>query len=237
MKTLYKRVLLKISGEGLSAGKEGGVDAQALMLLAEQIKKVADAGVKICVVIGGGNIFRGAKDCTVGLDRSQADQIGMLATVINAVILKGALDNIGVLSEVMSGLSVPNVCQDYNYLRAIQYLQNGKVVIFAGGTGNPYFTTDTGAVLRAVEMHCDAVLKSSQIDGVYSADPRQNKKAVKYDKLSYDEVIAKNLRVMDLTAVTLAKDNKLPLVVFSQHEKDFLVNVIQGKGNFSIIKN
>ena len=237
MKTLYKRVLLKLSGEGLSGDKGFGVDSSSVISLAEQIKKIVQAKVQVCIVVGGGNIFRGAKDCTVGLDRSQADQIGMMATVMNAVVLRGALHHLGVDAVVMSGLSMPKVCPDYNYEQAVNYLQNNRVIIFAGGTGNPYFTTDTGAVLRAVEMHCDAVLKSSQVDGVYSADPNKDPKAVKYDLISYDEVIAKNLKVMDLTAVALARENNLPLVVFSQHVADSLINIIQGKGSYSIIKN
>ena len=237
MKALYKRILLKLSGEGLANNEGYGIDSGAVLSLAEQIKKIAEAKVQVCIVIGGGNIFRGAKDCTVGLDRSQADQIGMMATIINAVALKGALSHIGVEVRVMTGLSVPKVCEDYNFDKAIKHLQKERVLIFAGGTGNPYFTTDTGAVLRAVEMHCDAVFKASQVDGVYSSDPNKNKKAVKYDKISYDEVVAKNLKVMDLTAVALARDNDMPLIVFSQHEKDSLVKIVQGKGNFSIIKN
>lgn len=237
MKTLYKRVLLKISGEGLSGNKGFGVDSAAVSALAGQIKKIHSAGVEVCIVIGGGNIFRGAKDCTIGLDRSQADQLGMMATIMNAVVLKGALQHLKVEAQVMSGLSVPDVCEDYNFAKATNYLQKKQVLIFAAGTGNPYFTTDTGAVLRAVEMHCDAVFKSSQVDGVYSADPKKDKKAVRYDKISYDEVIARNLKVMDLTAVALAKDNNLPLIVFSQHQTDSIAKAVCGKGEFSIIKN
>lgn len=237
MKVLYKRVLLKLSGEGLAGEKRFGVDSKAVMALAEQIKKITLNKVQVCVVVGGGNIFRGAKDCTVGLDRSQADQVGMMATIMNAVVLKGALFSIGVEARVLSGLSVPEVCEGYNFDRAMAHLQKGRVLIFAGGTGNPYFTTDTGAVLRAVEMHCDAVFKSSQVDGVYSADPKIDPKAIRYDVVSYDDVIADNLRVMDLTAITMAKDNNLPLIVFSQREDEALLNVVQGKGHFSIIKN
>ena len=237
MKMLYKRVLLKLSGEGLSGSKGFGVDSQAVLALAEQIKKIVEAKIQVCIVVGGGNIFRGAKDCTIGLDRSQADQVGMMATMMNAVVLRGALAHIGIEARVLSGLLVPEVCEGYNFDRAMAHLQKGRVLIFAGGTGNPYFTTDTGAVLRAVEMHCDVVFKSSQVDGVYSADPKKDKKAVKYDNISYDEVIAKNLKVMDLTAVALARENDIPLVVFSQHDKNSLVNIVQNKGSFSIIKN
>lgn len=237
MKVLYKRVLLKLSGEGLSGEKGFGVDSKAVLALADQIKKITSQKVEVCIVVGGGNIFRGAKDCTIGLDRSQADQIGMMATIMNAVVLRGALSHIGIEARVMSGLSVTKVCEDYNYDKAIRHLQKGRVLIFAGGTGNPYFTTDTGAVLRAIEMHCDVMLKSSQVDGVYSADPKKCAKAIRYDNISYDEVIAKNLKVMDLTAVALARENDLPLVVFSQHEANSLINIVQGKGQFSVIKN
>ncbi len=237
MKTLYKRVLLKLSGEGLSGDKGFGVDSQAVLALAEQIKKIVKAKIEVCIVVGGGNIFRGAKDCTIGLDRSQADQLGMMATIMNAVVLRGALSHVGVEARVLSGLSAPKVCEDYNYDRAISHLQKGRVLIFAAGTGNPYFTTDTGAALRAIEMHCDVMLKSSQVDGVYSADPLKDKNAVRYDEVSYDEVITKKLKIMDLTAVALARENNLPLIVFSQHEKDSLVNIVQGKGHFSTIKN
>jgi uridylate kinase len=237
MKSLYKRVLFKISGEGLSGNKGYGVDTQAVLSVAAQVKDIASSGVEICIVVGGGNIFRGQKDYAIGLDRSQADQVGMLATIMNAVFLQGALNSIGLNSVVMSGLSVPKVCEDYKYKEAVQYLSEGRVLIFAGGTGNPYFTTDTAAVLKAVEMHCDAVFKASQVDGVYSSDPNKDTSAIKYETITYDEVIAQHLKVMDMTAVALAKENNLPLIVFSQHKTDSLVEAVQGKGSFSIIKN
>lgn len=237
MKSLYKRVLFKISGEGLSGNKGYGVDAQAILSVVAQIKDIASSGVEICIVVGGGNIFRGQKDYAIGLDRSQADQVGMLATIMNAVFLQGALNSIGLNSVVMSSLSVAKVCEDYKYKEAEQHLSAGKVLIFAGGTGNPYFTTDTAAVLKAVELHCDAVFKASQVDGVYSSDPNKDTSAVKYETITYDEVIAQHLKVMDMTAVALAKENNLPLIVFSQHKADSLVEAVQGKGSFSIIKN
>lgn len=237
MKSLYKRVLFKISGEGLSGNKGYGVDAQAILSVVAQIKDIASSGVEICIVVGGGNIFRGQKDYAIGLDRSQADQVGMLATIMNAVFLQGALNSIGLNSVVMSSLSVVKVCEDYKYKEAEQHLSAGKVLIFAGGTGNPYFTTDTAAVLKAVELHCDAVFKASQVDGVYSSDPNKDTSAVKYETITYDEVIAQHLKVMDMTAVALAKENNLPLIVFSQHKADSLVEAVQGKGSFSIIKN
>ncbi|MBQ8677015.1 MAG: UMP kinase [Alphaproteobacteria bacterium] len=237
MKAVYKRVLFKLSGEGLAGPSGYGVDVQAIQSLAAQIKDIISSKVEVCIVIGGGNIFRGAKDFAAGLDRSQADQVGMLATVMNAVFLRGALSSVGVEAVVLSGLSVPKVCEDYNFAAAMEYLRQGKVVIFAGGTGNPYFTTDTGAVLRAVEMHCDVVLKSSQVDGVYSADPNRDASAVKYDVISYDDFLSARLKVMDLTAVALAAENNLPIVVFSQHDADSLLNIIRGKGSFSVIKH
>ena len=193
-------------------------------------------GVEVCLVVGGGNIFRGAKEASKGLDRSVADQVGMLATVMNALYLQNALEKLGIEARVLSGLSIPEVCEDYIYRRALRHLQKNRVLIFAAGTGCPYFTTDTGAALRASEMKCDALLKATQVDGVYDADPRQNAGAVKYNEISYDEVISKGLGVMDLTAVSLAKDNRIPIVVFAQKGENALLNAVTGQGEFTIIK-
>lgn len=237
MKTLYKRILLKLSGEGLAGDNGFGIDSQKLSNLANQIQKLVALNIEVCIVVGGGNFFRGAKDAFKELDRSKADQMGMLATLMNAVALHGFLNSLNIKSQIMSGLSTPSVCETYSYDKAMTALQDGNVVIFAGGTGNPYFTTDTGAVLRAIEMHCDVVLKSSQVDGIYSADPKKDAKARKYDKISYEDVIAKNLKVMDLTAISLAKENNMPLIIFSQHTPDSITNIIQGKGCFSVISN
>lgn len=236
MKPLYKRILLKLSGEGLMGDKSFGMSPDVLHSLAQQIKKIKAKEIDVCVVVGGGNIFRGAKEAAKGMNRTVADQVGMLATLMNALCLQNALENAGVETRVLSGLSVPQVCENYMYRRALRHLEKGRVIIFAGGTGNPYFTTDTGAVLRASEMQCDAVLKATQVDGVYSADPRVDKKAVRYSKISYDDVIKNQLKVMDLTAVALAKENNIPILVFSQHEDDALNNVLQGKGLFTIIQ-
>ena len=227
MKPLYKRILLKLSGEGLMGDKSFGMSAEVIKGLAEQIKEVRDSGVEVCIVVGGGNIFRGAKEASKGMNRTVADQVGMLATVMNALYIQNALEAIGAPARVLSGLSIPQVCETYMYRRALRHLEKGRIIIFAGGTGNPYFTTDTGAALRASEMQCEALLKATQVDGVYSADPKKDKNAQKYDVINYDEVIQKGLAVMDLTAVALAKENNIPIVVFSQHG---------GKGKFTIIK-
>ena len=236
MQPVYKRILLKLSGEGLMGDREFGMSPEVIARLAEQIKHVRQLGVEICIVVGGGNIFRGAKEASKGMNRSVADQVGMLATIMNALYLQDALEKIGVEVRVMSGLNVPQVCEPYMYRKALNHLEKGRVIIFAAGTGNPYFTTDTGAALRASEMQCDALLKATQVDGVYDADPRKNNKAKKYDTVSYDEVIQKELAVMDLTAVSLAKENQIPIVVFSQHGEKALENAVCGKGKFTIIK-
>ncbi len=236
MKPLYKRILLKLSGEGLMGDRAFGMDDGVIRSLAAQICEVRRLGVEICLVVGGGNIFRGAKEASQGLDRSVADQVGMLATVMNALYLQNALEKQGVDARVLSGLSIPEVCEDYIYRRALRHLQKNRVLIFAAGTGCPYFTTDTGAALRASEMKCDALLKATQVNGVYSADPKKDKNAVKYTEISYDEVIAKGLKVMDLTAVSLAKDNRIPIVVFAQKGKNALLNAVTGEGDFTIIK-
>ena len=236
MKPLYKRILLKLSGEGLMGDKAFGMDDGVIRSLAAQIREVRGLGVEVCLVVGGGNIFRGAKEASKGLDRSVADQVGMLATVMNALYLQNALEKLGIEARVLSGLSIPEVCEDYIYRRALRHLQKNRVLIFAPGTGCPYFTTDTGAALRASEMKCDALLKATQVDGVYDADPRQNAGAVKYNEISYDEVISKGLGVMDLTAVSLAKDNRIPIVVFAQKGENALLNAVTGQGEFTIIK-
>lgn len=235
MKPKYKRILLKLSGEGLMGDRAFGMDEEVIASLAAQIKNVHDGGVEVCVVVGGGNIFRGAKEASKGLNRSVADQVGMLATVMNALYLQNALEKIGTPARVMSGINIPAVCENYIYRRALRHLEKNRVIIFAGGTGNPYFTTDSGAALRASEMGCDVLLKATQVDGVYSDDPKKNAAAERYEHISYDEVIRKGLRVMDLTAVALAKDNNIPIVVFAQKGEDALLRAVSGEGNFTII--
>lgn len=237
MKPVYKRILLKLSGEGLMGNQAFGISPEVISALATQIKEVYEAGVEVCLVIGGGNIFRGAKEAAKGMNRTVADQVGMLATIMNALSMQNALEQQGVDARVLSGLSVPEVCEPYMYRRALRHLQKKRVVIFAGGTGNPYFTTDTGAALRAAEMQCDVLLKATQVDGVYDSDPRINNKAVKYDHVSYDEVINNRLNVMDMTAVALARENNIPIVVFAQRDKDALMQVVSGKGKYTIINN
>lgn len=236
MKPVYKRILLKLSGEGLMGDKAFGMSAEVIDNLAEQIKGVHNKGVEVCVVVGGGNIFRGAKEASKGMNRTVADHVGMLATVMNALYIQNALEKIGVQARVLSGLNIPEVCEHYIYRRALRHLEKGRVVIFAAGTGNPYFTTDTGATLRASEMQCDVILKSTQVDGVYDSDPKKSPNAKRYEVVSYDEVIEKQLKVMDITAIALAKENNIPIVVFAQNGDDALAKVVAGEGKFTIIK-
>ncbi len=236
MKSIYKRVLIKVSGEGLMGDGAYGISVDAVKKVATQIKEVYEAGVEVCIVVGGGNIFRGVKEASKGIKRTVGDYIGMMATVMNAVYLQNVMENMGLDVRVLSGLEIPQVCESYRYRRAKRHLEKKRIVIFAGGTGNPFFTTDTGAVLRASEMDCDALLKSTQVDGVYDSDPLKNPKAKKFDEISYNEVIEKRLGVMDLTAIAMARENKLPIIVFSQHEKNALQKVLAGKGNFTVIK-
>lgn len=237
MQPAYKRVLIKISGEGLMGSKSFGVDSNVVSNIAAQIKDIRNMGVDVCVVVGGGNIFRGAKEAALGVNRSVADQIGMMATVMNGLFLQDALQKIGTKTVVMSGLKIPQACETYVYRKAIKHLENGKVIIFVGGTGSPYFTTDTGATLRACEMGCDAILKSTQVDGVYDSDPKTNPKAKRFDEISFEDVVEKRLGVMDLTAVTMAKENNVSIVVFAQKSQNALVNAVCAEGKFTIIKN
>lgn len=236
MKPIYKRILLKLSGEGLMGDKNFGMSAEVISRLAKQIKEVKDSGVQICLVVGGGNIFRGAKEAVNGMNRTVADQIGMLATVMNALSLQNALESLGCEVRVLSGIHIPDVCENYVYRRALRHLEKNRIIIFAGGTGNPYFTTDTGAALRASEMQCDALLKSTQVDGVYEADPKTHPEAKRFNAISYDEVISKQLKVMDTTAVALARENNIPIIVFAQSGEQSLADAVSGKGNFTIIK-
>lgn len=237
MEPKYKRILLKLSGEGLMGDKPFGVSSEVIAGLAAQIKQVHALGVDVCVVVGGGNIFRGAKEASKGISRSVADQVGMLATIMNALYLQDALERLDVSVRVMSGLNVPQVCEPYMYRKALKHLQKNRVLIFAGGTGNPFFTTDTGAALRACEMKCDALLKATQVDGVYESDPKENPSARRYETLSYEDVIANELKVMDLTAVTLAKESRIPIVVFRQKGENSLIDAVCGKGLYTIIQN
>ncbi len=233
----YKRILLKLSGEGLMGNKGFGLDEQKLLETAEEIKLVHQAGVRMALVIGGGNIFRGLSGAATGMDRVRADYMGMLATVINSLAMQDALQRIGVPARIVSGVMMPTICEPYIQPKIKEKFENGEVIIFSAGTGSPFFTTDTGAALRAAEMGCEAILKATQVDGVYSADPKKDKNAVRFEKVSYDEILVKNLKVMDASAIALARDNNISIVVFSMHEKEALYRMLEGKGDFTIVTN
>ncbi len=231
----YRRILLKLSGEALMGKNEFGLDVDTLERIASEVKTVAELGVEICLVIGGGNIFRGVEASAKGLERGTADYMGMLATVINALAVQGALERIGVHTRVQSAIPMSTVCEPYIRRRAVRHMEKGRVVIFAAGTGSPYFTTDTAAALRAVEMGCDALLKGTQVDGVYSADPLKVPDAKRYDRLSYMDVLARDLKVMDASAISLSRENNIPILVFSLHNSGAFADVVAGKGKFTII--
>ncbi len=231
----YKRILLKLSGEALM-GKAGyGIDISVCQSLAADIKQAVDLGVEVAVVIGGGNIFRGLAGAAKGMDRAAADYMGMLATVMNALAFQNALEQANVDSRVMSAIPMPTVCESYVRSKALHHLQNGRVVMFAAGTGNPFFTTDTTAALRAIEMECEVLAKATQVDGVYSADPKKDPNAQRYDRLTYDEVLTRNLKVMDGAAIALARDNHLPVVVFSIEESGNLLKMLRGEARSTLV--
>lgn len=236
MKPVFKRILLKLSGEGLMGDKGFGVDAEIAASLAREIAAVRDLGVQVCLVIGGGNFFRGAKNASEGMDRSVADQVGMMATLMNALVMKTALERAGCPVEIYSGLVMPQVCETYSFREATKSLSKGNVVIFSAGTGNPYFTTDSGAALRAAEMHCDVIMKATQVDGVYDSDPRTNPNARRYDEISFAEVEDKKLKVMDMTAITMAAENNIPIMVFAQKGENSIVSAVCGQAKCTIIK-
>lgn len=227
----YKRVLLKLSGEALQGQQGYGIEPAVIEDLADQIKELQELGIEIAVVIGGGNIFRGIAGATGGMDRAHADYMGMLATVINGLALQDALEQKGVLTRVQTALEIREVAEPYIRRRAMRHLEKGRVVIFAAGTGNPYFTTDTAAALRAMECQVDVILKGTQVDGVYSADPKVDPDAVRYDTLSFTDVLARNLRVMDMTAISLCRDNEMPIVVFNLHEQGNMKRAALGEPN------
>src|SRR6202046_2955981 len=231
----YRRVLLKISGEGLMGERDYGLDPAVVARIAEEIKAVHALGVEVCVVIGGGNIFRGVSAAAVGMERASADYMGMLATVINSLAMQNELERHGVATRVQSAITMQSVCEPYIRRRAVRHLEKGRVVIFGAGTGNPFFTTDTAAALRATEMGCDALLKGTQVDGVYSADPRKVPGATRYDRLTYHEVLAKDLQVMDAAAISLSRENRLPIIVFNIHAAGAFAQVMRGEGKFTRI--
>ena len=232
----YRRILLKLSGEALMGDREFGLDTRTIDRIASEVKGVLSLGTEISLVIGGGNIFRGVDAASQGLERGTADYMGMLATVINALAVQGALERIGVQTRVLSAIPMSTVCEPYIRRRAIRHMEKGRVVIFAAGTGSPYFTTDTAAALRAVEMGCDALFKGTQVDGVYSADPHKVSTAVRYDSLTYLEVLSQDLKVMDASAISLCRENEIPILVFSLHNSGEFAKVVTGKGRFTIIR-
>ena len=231
----YKKILLKMSGEVLMGDSLFGIDTKTIEAVAEDIKEVVDHGIELCLVIGGGNIFRGVSLAGKGMDRANADYMGMLATVMNALALQGALEKIGVYTRVQSAIPMEAVCEPYIRRRAVRHLEKGRVVIFAAGLGAPFFTTDTPAALRTAEMGCDALFKGTSVDGVYTADPKKDPSAQRYETLSYQEVLAKDLRVMDASAIALMRDNKIPIVVFSIRERGNFLKVLKGQGVFTTI--
>jgi uridylate kinase len=235
-KIRYNRILLKLSGEALMGDGEFGLNTGTVTRIASEVKAVHDLGVEISLVIGGGNIFRGVKAASQGLERGTADYMGMLATVINALALQGALERIGVQTRVQSAIPMATVCEPYIRRRAVRHMEKGRVVIFAAGTGSPYFTTDTAAALRAVEMDCDALIKGTQVDGVYSADPHKVPDAERYDVLTYHDVLSRDLKVMDASAISLSRENGIPILVFSLHNSGEFAKVVSGKGRFTIIR-
>lgn len=232
---VYRRVLLKLSGEALMGDREYGLDPVTVERIASEIRTVCDLGVQICVVIGGGNIFRGMSGAATGMERATADYMGMLATVMNALAMQNALERVGAATRVQSAIPMQSICEPYIRRRAVRHMEKGRVVIFAAGTGNPFFTTDTAAALRASEMGCDALFKATKVDGVYTADPLKDPKAQRYDQLTYLEVLSKDLKVMDAAAISLARENDIPILVFSILDSGAFANVIQRKGKYTII--
>jgi uridylate kinase len=224
----YKRILLKLSGEALMGEKQFGIDPIVLSRYAEEVKAISKAGVEVAIVIGGGNIFRGIQAAEGGMDRVQGDYMGMLATVINSMALQSALEMIGVDTRLQSAIKMEQICEVFIRRKAVRHLEKGRVVIFGAGTGNPYFTTDTAATLRGIEIEADVILKGTRVDGIYDMDPEKNKHAIMFETLSFTEVYEKNLNVMDMTAFTLCKENKLPIIVFNMNKAGNLMNVVKG---------
>ena len=234
---LYKRVLLKVSGEALMGERNYGIDLETVDQIASDVKQGVETGAQICLVIGGGNIFRGLSAAASGMDRASADYMGMLATVMNALAMQNALEKIGVPTRVQSAIPMSAVSEPYIRRRAVRHMEKGRVVIFAAGTGNPCFTTDTAAALRANEMDCDALFKGTQVDGVYSADPKKDPGAVRYERLTHHDVLAKDLKVMDAAAISLARENNIPIVVFDIHEPGNFVRALTGRALSTVIED
>jgi uridylate kinase len=234
-KPLFDRVVVKLSGEALMGPDPFGLNAETIQRMAADLKAAADLGVQVAVVVGGGNFFRGLQGADKGIERARADSIGMLATVMNALAMEGALEKIGQPARVLSAVAMPSLCQPYSRQAALAHLVKRRVIMLAGGTGNPFFTTDTGAALRACELSCDAVMKATQVDGIYSADPKKNPTASRYEKLTHDEAIAKNLQVMDTAAFALCRDNGIPIVVFSVNEPGAIPAALMGQGRATFV--
>src|SRR6201996_8812497 len=232
---VYRRVLLKLSGEALMGRREYGLDNETVSAIAADVGHVVAMEVQVCIVIGGGNIFRGVSGAASGMERSSADYMGMLATVMNSLAMQSALEKIGVPTRVQSAIAMQSVCEPYIRRRAIRHMEKGRVVIFAAGTGNPFFTTDTAAALRASEMGCDALLKATKVDGVYDADPKLVPDANRYERLSYMDVLANDLKVMDASAISLARESNIPILVFSLFKPGGFADVVTGRGLFTII--
>lgn len=231
----YRRLLLKLSGEALMGESSYGIDPGTVSRVASEIKTLHDLGMEICIVVGGGNIFRGVNGEAQGIDRVTSDHMGMLATVMNALALQNALESKNVYTRVVSAIPMPAICEPYIRRRAMRHLEKKRVIIFAAGTGHPFFTTDSAAVLRASEMECDVLLKGTKVDGVYCSDPHKNDKAVRFDQLGYAQILRDKLAVMDMAAIALARDNHLPVVVFSIHEPGALIDVAKGQGYFTLV--
>ena len=233
----YKRILLKLSGESLMGEKGQGIDPKMLVYFAKEVEKVLDYGVEVCIVIGGGNIYRGLNAEEQGLDRVAGDQMGMLATVINAIALQNAFENNGMYTRLMTAIEMQAIAEPFIRRRAMRHLEKGRIVIFGAGTGHPYFSTDTAAALRAVEIEADAVIKGTRVDGIYDSDPEKNEDATKYENINYKDVLNKNLRVMDLTAISLCQENSLPVVVFNMNKEDNLLKLVSGENIGTIVSH
>ena len=231
----YKRILLKLSGEALMGARQYGIDPARLKEYATEIKEVVKQGVEVAIVIGGGNIFRGVAGASNGMDRVQGDYMGMLATVINSLALQSALEDEGIYTRLQTAIKMEAIAEPFIKRRAVRHLEKGRVVIFGAGTGNPYFTTDSAAVLRAIEINADVILKGTRVDGIYTADPEKDKDAVKFENITFDEAIDKNLKVMDMTAFTLSQENKLPIIVFDMNKKGTLAKVVAGENVGTIV--
>ena len=225
----YKRILLKLSGESLMGTKQFGIDNNMLSKYAGEIKQIVDQGIEVAIVVGGGNIFRGIQASEGGIDRAQGDYMGMLATVINSMALQSALEGVNIKTRLLSAIKMEQICEPFIRRRAVRHLEKGRVVIFGAGTGNPYFTTDTAASLRAIEIEANVILKGTRVDGIYTADPEKNPDAKKYDTITFEEVYEKNLNVMDMTAFTLCNENKLPIIIFDMNKEGNLLNLVSGE--------